>query len=253
MKSRCKLMAAATADHRLTDHTPMLKQSLYSFALAFGWLMAVYAPTFVLVSLLLKSGALVNLDQSQMPLASVPFIILISAGIAFSVIAFLARRKRQSLAAYGFKTASLRHLALALVLGTIFAFGLKLLSHILPLGAGPDMGELKQWQLILFFWIGAPIQEEIIFRGLLQSVVELRQPLLLRLGNITLPYPVLVSALLFAVVHIATVRLGASLSEALFVVGGAFVLGLLAGALRWVSGSLLPAIVVHALFNMLAG
>ena len=230
-----------------------MKQSLYSFLQALGCLVVVYLPTFVLVSLLLKSGALGSLDKSQIQIASVPFIIVGSAGIAIQVIAFLARRKRQSLAAYGFKTASLRHLGLALVLGAVSALGLKALSQILPLGAGPDMGDIKQWQLVLFFWIGAPIQEEIIFRGLLQSVVELRQPLQLKLGKITLPYSVLVSALLFAVVHIATVRLGASLSEALFVVGGAFVLGLLAGSLRWASGSLLPAIVVHALFNMLAG
>ena len=229
----------------------MLKQSVYSFAQAFGWLVAVYLPTFVLVSLLIKSGALGSLDKSQMPIASVPFIILISAAIAVAAMAFLARRGHQSLAAYGFKTASLRHLALALVLGLVFALVLKALSHVLPLGAGADMGDIKQWQLVLFFWIGAPIQEETIFRGLLQSVVELRQPLQLKLGNITLPYPVLVSALLFAVVHIATVRLGASLSEALFTVGGAFVLGLLAGSLRRASGSLLPAIVVHGLFNII--
>ena len=230
-----------------------MKQSVYSFAQAFGWLVAVYVPTFALVSVLLKSGVLGSIDKSQMSAASVPFIILISAALAVAFMAFLARHKHQSLAAYGFKTASLRHLALALVLGVVFALGLKALSHILPLGAGPDMGDFKQWQLILFFWIGAPIQEETIFRSLLQSVVERHQPLLLKLGKITLPYSVLVSALLFAAVHIATVRLGASLSEALFVVGGAFVLGLLAGSLRWASGSLLPAIVVHALFNILAG
>ncbi len=229
----------------------MLKQSVYSFAQAFGWLVAVYLPTFVLVSLLIKSGALGSLDKSQMPIASVPFIILISAAIAVAAMAFLARRGHQSLAAYGFKGASPRHIVLGVVLGLVFALLLKGLSLVLPLGAHADMGNIQPWQLILFFFVGAPMQEELIFRGLLQSVVELRQPLQLKLGNITLPYPVLVSALLFAVVHIATVRLGASASEALFTVGGAFVLGLLAGSLRRASGSLLPAVVVHALFNII--
>jgi len=231
----------------------MLKQSIYSFAQAFGWLVAVYVPTFMLVSVLIRSGALGSIDKSQMEAVSAPFIILISAAIALAFMAFLARRRRLTLAAYGFKPASLRHLGLALVLGLVFALLLKVLSHILPLGAGADMGTLQRWQVILFFWIGAPIQEETIFRGLLQSVVELRQPLVIKLGKITLPYSVLVSALLFAVVHIATVRLGASLSTVLFTVGGAFVLGILAGSLRRVSGSLLPAILVHALFNMLVG
>ncbi len=97
------------------------------------------------------------------------------------------------------------------------------------------------------------MQEETIFRGLIQSVVQARTPFEFRLGNIRLPFAVLVSALLFAVVHIATVRLGASLSEALFVVCGAFVLGIVAGWLRSMSGSLLPAILAHAIFNILVG
>ena len=227
-----------------------MKQAIYSSLLGFGCLVGVYVPTFLLVSVLIK---LANLSKADAQIAAIPLIILISAALALAGMAFLARRRHLSLAAYGFKSTTLRHLALALVLGVVFALGLQALSRILPLGAGPDIGDLKQWQVILFFWIGAPIQEETIFRGLIQSVVELRHPLQLKLGKVTLPFSVLVSALLFAAVHIATVRLGASLSEALFVVGGAFVLGIVAGRLRSMSGSLLPAILAHALFNMLAG
>ena len=227
-----------------------MKQAIYSSLLGFGCLVGVYVPTFLLVSVFIK---LADVSKADAQIAAIPLIILISAALALAVMVFLARRRRLSLAPYGFKIATLRHLALALVLGVVFALGLKTLSHILPLGAGPDMGDLKQWQVILFFWIGAPIQEETIFRGFIQSVVELRHPLQFKLGKVALPFSVLISALLFAAVHIATVRLGASLSEALFVVGGAFVLGILAGWLRSMSGSLLPAILAHALFNMLAG
>lgn len=228
----------------------MLKQSSYAFLLGFGGLVGVYVPTFALVSVLIKLG---NVSKADAQIAAIPLIIFISVAIALAAMMFLARRSHLTLAAYGFKSTTLRQLALALVLGLVFALGLRALSRILPLGASADLGDLRQWQVILFFWIAAPVQEETIFRGLIQSVVELRQPLLLKLGRVTLPFPVLVSALLFAVVHIATVRLGASLSEALFVVCGAFVLGILAGWLRWKSGSLLPAILVHVLFNVLAG
>jgi CAAX protease family protein len=76
---------------------------------------------------------------------------------------------------------------------------------------------------------------------------------MIRLRSLELPTAALVSALLFAAVHIAVSRQGAASGEVLFIVLGAFVLGLLAGWLRSLSGSLLPAIVVHALFNMIAG
>jgi membrane protease YdiL (CAAX protease family) len=230
----------------------MLKQSVYSSLLGFGCLVGVYVPTFVLVSVLIKLG---DVSKADAQIAAIPLIILISAGLALAVMAFLARKRRSSLAAYGFKSATLRQLALALILGLVFALGLKALSRILPLGASADLGALKQWQVILFFWIAAPVQEETIFRGLIQSVVQTRNPLefSVGVGDFKLPFAVLVSALLFAAVHIATVRLGASLSEALFVVCGAFVLGIVAGWLRWKSGSLLPAILLHAIFNILAG
>jgi membrane protease YdiL (CAAX protease family) len=229
-----------------------MKQGIYSSLLGFGCLVGVYVPTFLLVSVLIKLG---NISKADAQIAAIPIIILISAAIALAAMAFLARRRHSSLAAYGFKSATLRQLVLALVLGLVFALGLKALSRILPLGASADLGDLKQWQVILFFWIAAPVQEETIFRGLIQCVVQARDPREFRVGvgDFKLPFAVLVSALLFAAVHIATVRLGSSLSEALFVVFGAFVLGILAGWLRWKSGSLLPAILVHLLFNMLAG
>ena len=92
-----------------------------------------------------------------------------------------------------------------------------------------------------------------MFRGLLQTLLEIYYPGKIRLRSFNLSAGALVSALLFAAVHIAIARLGATSGEVLYIVFGAFVLGLLAGWLRSMSGSLLPAIIVHALFNVIAG
>jgi len=231
----------------------MLRQTAYSSLLAIGCLIAVYVPTFTLVSILIVSGMLGHLNKSEAQLVSIPLVIIISTAIASAIMALLARRRALTLAAYGFKTTSSRQLAVAVGLGLLFAFGLRVLSWLLPIHESLDMGNLQKWQAILFFWIAAPIQEEIIFRGFLQSVVEMHRPVVMRLGKLTLPFSVLVSALLFAAVHIATSRLGASLGQVMFIVFGAFVLGVLASWLRWKSSSLMPAILVHALFNIFAG
>jgi membrane protease YdiL (CAAX protease family) len=229
----------------------MLKQFAYSSLLALGGLIAVYAPTFVLTSLLISSGSLGTFNRNQAQLVAVPLVIVISAGIALVCMAVLARRAHLALDAYGFKRAGWRCLVLALGLGLASALGLRGLRWVLPIHPSFDMGELRTWQIALFFWVGAPIQEEMIFRGLLQSVVQRRQPVTTPAAAPRLPVAVLVSALLFAAVHIATGRLGASPGEVAFIVFGAFVLGIVAGWLRWKSGSLLPGILVHALFNML--
>jgi len=231
----------------------MSKQIAYSSLLAVGCLVAVYAPTFVLVSLLIASGVLGTFSKNEAQLVAIPLVIVISMAIALAIMVVLARRRGATLAAYGFKTTKLRYLALAIGLGLLCAFGLRTLIWILPIHRSLDMGDLQKWQVILYFWIAAPIQEEIIFRGFLQLVLEMRHPVVIQLGNFKLSFAVLVSALLFAAVHIATGRLGASLSEVLFIVFGAFALGILAGWLRWKSGSLFPGILVHALFNILAG
>jgi len=90
--------------------------------------------------------------------------------------------------------------------------------------------------LWLYFGVAASIQEEVIFRGLLQSFLEQRW--------VTNSFPspaVLFPAALFGIVH---------LGSGAVVLAGAVVLGLVAGELRRKSGSLLPDVIVHALFNV---
>jgi membrane protease YdiL (CAAX protease family) len=92
----------------------------------------------------------------------------------------------------------------------------------------------------LYFIIGTPIQEEVIFRGLLQTTLEQRLSVSFRTLGTSISSAVLIVAILFGFIHLA---IGvATAVEAL-------VLGLLAGELRRRSSSLLPAIVVHAIFN----
>jgi membrane protease YdiL (CAAX protease family) len=92
----------------------------------------------------------------------------------------------------------------------------------------------------LYFIIGSPIQEEIIFRGLIQSMLERQWVIAFSVFGGSLSGAVAFTAVLFGIIH-----LGAGLAVTI----GAIVLGLVAGELRRRSASLLPAIVVHVLFN----
>jgi membrane protease YdiL (CAAX protease family) len=92
----------------------------------------------------------------------------------------------------------------------------------------------------VYFVIGASIQEEIIFRGLIQSMLERRWMVTFSLFGGSVSAAVVFTTVLFGVIH---------LEAGAVVALGAIILGLIAGELRRCSGSLLPAIIVHALFN----
>jgi membrane protease YdiL (CAAX protease family) len=111
-------------------------------------------------------------------------------------------------------------------------------------GTGGPSGFTKP-QLIVFVWIYASISEELLTRGLLQTLLSGNSR-----GGIPrrLSMPVVVSGLFFGAMHVVLVKsMG---TAALPVIVLAVFLGLVAARYRERTGSLLPAIIVHALFNI---
>jgi membrane protease YdiL (CAAX protease family) len=117
-----------------------------------------------------------------------------------------------------------------------------------PVGRGTSgFGELTKLQLVVFVWVYASISEELLTRGLLQTLLtgDSRGEVPARRR---LTMPVLVSGLFFGSMHIVLVRsMG---TAAVPVILLAVFLGLIAARYRERTGSLLPAIIVHALFNI---
>lgn len=103
--------------------------------------------------------------------------------------------------------------------------------------------------VILTIWIYASICEEAFTRGLLPSwlspLVQYRIRLLRRW---TLSIPILTSALFFAAMHIVLwPKLGPA---SLIIILLACILGLIAGYYREKTASLIPAILIHAFFDI---
>ena len=199
-----------------------------AFGLVLILFLAVYLPAFAMV------GGL----KLSLPFA-VPLIIVITLTLAVTYIAFLSRREG-GFQAYGFRSAEWRYvlwaIVLALILGVPLTWGAQRLATGNPFGGA----HFRLWMLALYFPVAAAFQEEVIFRGLLQTFLSRRMSKALRLPRDILAVPVVAIALLFGVIHAG---FGA------FTMFSAVVLGLLAGELRQRSGSLLPPIIVHAIFN----
>lgn len=191
---------------------------------------AVYAPAFVVV------GAL-RLPANQAALV----IILLTFALACILIGLFARRPGLSLAAFGFRPPPGRYwlyaLAVATPLSALAAWALSQVSE-----PGPLAGlKLAPWLVYLYFVVGAPIQEEVIFRGLLQTVFARTLASAPRYAAASALAASLAIAALFGAIHLVVGPLTAL---------AAVVLGVLAGELRRRAGSLGSAIVCHAIFNL---
>jgi len=125
-------------------------------------------------------------------------------------------------------------LAGGVLIGVAFAYVAALRPYPSPL----DISKLHLWMVFAYFVLAAPIQEELIFRGLLQTVIARSVPSPATGWIIHLH--VVFIALLFGAIH---------LDSGIVVATSAVVLGLVAGELRRMSGSLIPAMLFHALLN----
>lgn len=194
-----------------------------------GFLVSVYLPAFAVARGL------------GLPVSSqVPLVIVITAALASGWVFLLVRFGPYRVHEFGLNRPRWRSSAIAIVVAIPMAFAVAFLSQSAQQGplTGLTVGPVLMW---LYFAIGAPIQEEWIFRGLLQAVATR----VLAHGSpasarAAIGGSVLV-ALVFALVH---------LSISPWTAVAALVLGLLAGEARRRSDSVLPAILIHSIFNI---
>jgi membrane protease YdiL (CAAX protease family) len=202
--------------------------TLKALGVGAGLFVAVYVPAFIVTALVrprIKLG--------------IALIIAITVLIAILFV-FLLARARGGFAEFGFRVPSSRYVGIALASGLALGLVAAFLNHLFPSKPPFDVSGLAFWKIGLYFIVGASIQEEVIFRGLIQSMVERHCPALFSLRGVSISIAAAFTAVLFAAVH---------LEVSAVVAVGALILGVVAGELRRRSGSLLPAIIVHALFN----
>lgn len=191
----------------------------------------VYGPAFLVVALL-----------KLRPSKAVPVIMVMSLAVA-SLLIYVPSRKAGSFTQFGFRLCHPRYLAAALVFSVPIGAALAILVNRVSSGPPSHQMSLAPWMTFVYFIVGAPIQEEVIFRGLLQSALARQLPESVSLLGTSLSYAAMIIALLFGLIHLTVNPITAA---------AAFVLGLLSGELRYRSRSLFPAILVHAVFNAFA-
>jgi membrane protease YdiL (CAAX protease family) len=184
--------------------------------------------------------ALIEAQQSNGVFLS--FAVLLTTALCVPLIFGVAKLKRGSvLGEYlAFKAVPIRALGQWLGLTLLVVVVLDLMTAALGQPVVPEFMKKAYasadpvWLLWLAFVIAAPLSEELFFRGFLFKGLE---------RAITPAGAIVVTAAIWAGIH---------LQYDIYGIGTIFILGLLLGAARYRSNSILPPLAMHALGNVIA-
>jgi membrane protease YdiL (CAAX protease family) len=142
----------------------------------------------------------------------------------------------------------------SLAVAVLVAMGLGASASLAIMFSGavgnPLVKQLSFLQIVLFVWISSSTIEEVFTRGFLQSHLSTLRRYQVGFPGIRIDLPTLISAAFFGAMHLVLLLSGADGTSTLVIVLFTFSLGLLAGHHRALSGSLVPAIVLHMLANV---
>jgi membrane protease YdiL (CAAX protease family) len=111
-----------------------------------------------------------------------------------------------------------------------------------------DAHQLGPVPTVLRVWIVASIAEEVLARGLIQGLLAPLSTTGFHVAGVLVSVSVLLAALAFAAMHLVLVRkMGAKAAPVIVLT---FLLGCVTGVYRQATGSLIPAVIVHMLFNV---
>lgn len=198
---------------------------LKRLAIALLLFLSVYAPAFALVAWLHPGVEL-----------AIPLIIAVSTCIAAICIALLAKPPKAA-SEFGLASSHFSFIVAAAIAGVIIGLGFAYIAARYPARSPLDLSKLQPCMIFIYFVVAAPIQEELIFRGLLQGFISRGAS---SQTFRAIHFPVFFTAVLFGIIHV---------DSGIVVAIEAVLLGLIAGELRRMSGSLIPAILFHALLN----
>ncbi len=166
---------------------------------------------------------------------------------------------KANLSLYGFTTGRdikyLKIIVLSLVASVVIILVTGIIATILqalyPIGGGEHFAsEYSFLETVLFVWILASVSEEVFVRGLIQGYLMPLKRYGFSLLRKYISVPVVISGLFFGVMHLMLLTTGMNIYMVFAVFVSTCFLGFIAGYYREKTESIIPAIVVHVMFNI---
>ena len=114
----------------------------------------------------------------------------------------------------------------------------------------PSVDSMSKIQLFFVIVILASLSEELLFRGFLQNMLEPIKNYGINILKIKLSLPVIISGLLFGLMHFGIISMGASFNFVIQIVIFAMIMGMIAGYFQEKYNNFTHAFIVHMTANL---
>jgi len=155
---------------------------------------------------------------------------------------------------YGFKKAKIKIYGFSILITFIYVFICSFVQYRFLRVCRSDSTVTDTPIFLLLFTsiIIAPVAEELMVRGYLQTSLAHLNNKGIRLFKTYINLPVIISALLFGLAHLGILARGANFLFVFFTIIYSFFLGIISGFFKEKSGSIYPSIVIHSFANIIS-
>ena len=115
----------------------------------------------------------------------------------------------------------------------------------------PAIDSMSNMQIFFIIVLLASLSEELLFRGFLQNMLEPIKSFGIKILKIKLSLPVIISGILFGLMHFGIMSMGASFDFAVQIVIAAMIMGMIAGYYQEKYNNFSYALIVHVTSNLI--
>lgn len=202
--------------------------------------------------LAVSSSIIMTLQNQANPLLSNIWTVHLAGFVISMIVSILIMLalSKGNISTYGFKIAENVPLKKITMLALSIGIIVTLVGAFMSLEENTAAEGFSFIHVVIFIWICASISEEVLTRGLVQGFLEPLKKYGLTVLELRISLPVLVSAIIFGLMHMGLLTIGMGIYPVLYIVFFAFIVGMIAGYYREKTGSLMPAIMIHMLVNI---
>jgi len=183
-------------------------------------------------------------------LDTIPMGVSSQVGILIISILLICFFSKKRIIEFNIRKVKMRQLIRPIGL-TVF---LLIIRHLIPMiikaKGHPVSVSMSILQQIIFIVVLASISEELLFRGFLQNMLSPIKSYGIKLINTRLSLPVIISGILFGLMHFAMIGAGASFSFVIQIVISGMFLGMIAGYFQEKYDNFTFAFIVHMAANL---
>lgn len=197
--------------------------------------------------LVLSSGFEISIKSI---IDSIPMGVGSQIGILFISILLIFFFSKKRVIEFHYGKVKLQHLILPIGLTVLLIIIRQLFPMVLENEVHPVAVSMSILQQLIFIVVLASLGEELLFRGFLQNMLNPIKSYGINIFKLRLSLPVIISGILFGLMHFALIGTGASFNFVIQIVISGMFLGMIAGYFQEKYNNFTIAFIVHLTANL---